>query len=257
MEYTLILTSVVERAGLIQINRPQQLNALNAVVMEELAVALEEFDHSEQVGCIVITGNQRAFAAGADIKEMVDATAVEMLQRDSIARWDRIRKIKKPVIAAVSGFCLGGGCELAMACTLRIASDRARFGQPEVNLGVIPGYGGTQRLPRLVGKGKALEMILTGAPIGAEEALRLGLVNSVVPSTELLAAADRLARVISAKSRPAIRLAMEAVQASAGHSLQEGQMKEAALFGKSCGTEDFHEGTRAFLEKRPPAFRST
>jgi enoyl-CoA hydratase len=143
-----------------------------------------------------------------------------------------------------------------MACTLRIASDRAKFGQPEVNLGVIPGYGGTQRLPRLVGKGKALEMILTGAPVGAEEALRLGLVNSVVPSAELLPAADRLARAISAKSRPAIRLAMEAVQASAGLSLEEGQKKEAALFGKCCGTDDFHEGTMAFLEKRPPAFRS-
>jgi len=140
-EYTLILTSVVERAGLIQINRPQQLNALNAVVMEELAVALEEFDRSEQVGCIVITGNQRAFAAGADIKEMVDATAVEMLQRDSIARWDRIMNIKKPVIAAVSGFCLGGGCELAMACDLIVASESAQFGQPEINIGVIPGAG--------------------------------------------------------------------------------------------------------------------
>ena len=146
MEDTLILTSVVERAGLIQINRPQQLNALNAVVMEELAMALEEFDRNEQVGCIVITGNQRAFAAGADIKEMVDATAVEMLQRDSIARWDRIRQIKKPVIAAVSGFCLGGGCELAMACDLIVASESAQFGQPEINIGVIPGAGGTQRL---------------------------------------------------------------------------------------------------------------
>jgi enoyl-CoA hydratase len=137
MEYTLILTSVVEHAGLIQINRPQQLNALNAVVMEELAVALEEFDCSEQVGCIVIAGNQRAFAAGADIKEMADATAVEMVQRDSIARWDRIRRIKKPVIAAVSGFCLGGGCELAMACDLIVASETAQFGQPEINI-VIP-----------------------------------------------------------------------------------------------------------------------
>ena len=162
MDYTLILTSVVERAGLIQINRPQQLNALNAVVMEELAVALEEFDRDEQVGCIVITGNQRAFAAGADIKEMVDATAVEMLQRDNIARWDRIRKIKKPVIAAVSGFCLGGGCELAMACDLIVASESAQFGQPEINIGVIPGAGGTQRLTRALGKSKAMEMILTG-----------------------------------------------------------------------------------------------
>src|SRR5512136_1970762 len=187
MDYTLILTSVVEHAGLIQINRPQQLNALNAVVMEELAVALEEFDRSEQVGCIVITGNQRAFAAGADIKEMVDATAVEMLQRDSVARWDRIRRIKKPVIAAVSGFCLGGGCELALACDLIVASESAQFGQPEINLGVIPGAGGTQRLTRALGKSRAMELILTGRYLPAREAGQFGLVARVVPVEAYLA----------------------------------------------------------------------
>ncbi|HET7377018.1 MAG TPA: enoyl-CoA hydratase-related protein, partial [Anaerolineae bacterium] len=179
MDYTTILTSITNRVGLAQINRPQQLNALNATVMEELASALEEFDRNDQVGCLVVTGDQRAFAAGADIKEMADASAIDMLKRDNIARWDRIKKIKKPIIAAVSGYCLGGGCELAMSCDLIIASESAQFGQPEINIGVIPGAGGTQRLTRAIGKSKAMEMVLTGRSMSAPEAEQCGLVARV------------------------------------------------------------------------------
>ena len=250
MEYTLILTSVVERAGLIQINRPQQLNALNAIVMEELAVALEEFDRDEQVGCIVITGSQRAFAAGADIKEMVDATAVEMVQRDSIGRWDRIRKIKKPVIAAVSGFCLGGGCELAMACDLIVASESAQFGQPEINLGVIPGAGGTQRLTRALGKSKAMEMILTGRYLTARAAEQFGLVTCVVPVEVYLDEALKLANEIAARPPVAVRFAKEAINKAYETSLSEGLEFERRLFYFLFATDDQKEGMRAFVEKR-------
>jgi enoyl-CoA hydratase len=250
MEYTLVLTSVIERAGLIQINRPQQLNALNAVVMEELAVALEEFDRHEQVGCIVITGNQRAFAAGADIKEMVDATAVEMLQRDSIARWDRIRKIRKPVIAAVSGFCLGGGCELAMACDLIVASESAQFGQPEINIGVIPGAGGTQRLTRALGKSKAMELILTGGYLTAREAERFGLAARVVPVEVYLDEALKLANEIAARPPVAVRFAKEAINKAFEMSLSEGLEFERRLFYFLFATDDQKEGMRAFVEKR-------
>ena len=250
MEYTLILTSVVERAGLIQINRPQQLNALNAVVMEELAVALEEFDQSEPVGCSVIAGNQRAFAAGADIKEMVDATAVEMLQRDSIARWDRIRKIKRPVIAAVSGFCLGGGCELALACDLIVASESAQFGQPEINMGVIPGAGGTQRLTRALGKNRAMELILTGRYLSAREAGQSGLVARVVPVEVYLDEALKLANEIAARPPIAVRFAKEAINKAFETSLSEGLEFERRLFYFTFATEDQKEGMRAFVEKR-------
>ena len=250
MEYTLILTSVVERAGLIQINRPQQLNALNAVVMEELAVALEEFDQSEPVGCSVIAGNQRAFAAGADIKEMVDATAVEMLQRASIARWDRIRKIKKPVIAAVSGFCLGGGCELALACDLIVASESAQFGQPEINLGVIPGAGGTQRLTRALGKNRAMELILTGRYLSAREAGQSGLVARVVPVEVYLDEALKLANEIAARPPIAVRFAKEAINKAFETSLSAGLEFERRLFYFTFATEDQKEGMRAFVEKR-------
>jgi enoyl-CoA hydratase len=250
MEYTLILTSVVEHAGLIQINRPQQLNALNAVVMEELAVALEEFDRYEQVGCIVITGNQRAFAAGADIKEMVDATAVEMLQRDSIARWDRIRKIKKPVIASVSGLCLGGGCELAMACDLIVASESAQFGQPEINIGVIPGAGGTQRLTRALGKSKAMELILTGGYLTVREAERFGLAARVVPVEVYLDEALKLANEIAARPPIAVRFAKEAINKAFEMPLSEGLEFERRLFYFLFATDDQKEGMRAFVEKR-------
>ena len=250
MEYTLILTSVVEHAGLIQINRPQQLNALNTVVMEELVVALEEFDRNDQVGCIVITGHQRAFAAGADIKEMVDATAVEMLKRNSIARWDRIRQIKKPVIAAVSGFCLGGGCELAMACDLIVASESAQFGQPEINIGVIPGAGGTQRLTRALGKSRAMELILTGRYLSAREAEQFGLVAHVVPLEVYLDEALKLANEIAARPPIAVRFAKEAINKAFETPLSEGLEFERLLFYFLFATEDQKEGMRAFVEKR-------
>src|SRR5512142_619327 len=210
MDYTTILTSITNRVGLAQINRPQQLNALNATVMEELATALEEFDRNDQVGCLVVTGDQRAFAAGADIKEMADASAIDMLKRDNIKRWDRIRQIKKPIIAAVSGYCLGGGCELAMTCDLIIASESAQFGQPEVNLGVMPGAGGTQRLTRAIGKSKAMEMVLTGRTMNAHEAEQAGLVARVVPVEAYLDEALKLANEIALRPPLAVRLAKEA-----------------------------------------------
>ena len=254
MDYTLILTSVVDQAGLIQINRPQQLNALNAVVMEELATALEDFERHERVGSMVITGNQRAFAAGADIKEMSEATAVEMLQRDSIARWDRIRKIKKPVIAAVSGFCLGGGCELALACDLIVASESAQFGQPEINLGVIPGAGGTQRLTRALGKSKAMEMILTGRYLSARDAKQFGLVAQVVPVEVYLTEALKLANEIAARPPLAVRFAKEAINKAFETSLSEGLEFERRLFYFTFATDDQKEGMRAFVEKRQAAW---
>jgi enoyl-CoA hydratase len=250
MDNPVILTSVVDHAGLLQINRPQQLNALNAAVMEELALALAQFDRDEQVGCLVITGNQRAFAAGADIKEMVDATAVEMLQRDSIGRWDRIRKIKKPVIAAVSGFCLGGGCELAMACDLIVASESAQFGQPEINLGVIPGAGGTQRLTRALGKSKAMELILTGRYLSAREAEHFGLAARVVPVEVYLDEALKLANEIAARPPIAVRVAKEAINKAYETSLSEGLEFERRLFYFLFATDDQKEGMRAFVEKR-------
>ena len=250
METTLVLTSVIGHVGLIQINRPQQLNALNAVVMEELAMAAEAFDGNEQVGCLVITGDQRAFAAGADIKEMVDATAVEMLQRNSIARWDRIGKIKKPIIAAVSGYCLGGGWELAMACDLIVASESAQFGQPEINIGVIPGAGATQRLTRALGKSKAMELILTGRYLSAREAEHFGLAAHVAPVEVYLDEALKLANEIAARPPLAVRFAKEAINKAFETSLSEGMEFERRLFYFLFATADQKEGMRAFVEKR-------
>jgi enoyl-CoA hydratase len=250
MDFTTVLTSVVDRAGLIQLNRPQQLNALNVTVMEEVAAALEAFDQDERVGCLVITGNQRAFAAGADIKEMAEATAVEMLLRDNIRRWDRIRQIKKPIIAAVSGYCLGGGCELAMTCDLIIASESAQFGQPEVNIGVMPGAGGTQRLTRAIGKSKAMEMVLTGRSMGAREAEQAGLVARVVPVEVYLDEALKLANEIASRPPIAVRLAKEAVNKAFETSLSDGLDYERRLFYFLFATDDQKEGMRAFIEKR-------
>lgn len=252
MDFTTILTSITGRAGLIQLNRPQQLNALNAAVMAEVVTALEAFDQNDDVGCLVITGTERAFAAGADIKEMAEATAVDMLLRDSIKRWDRIRQIKKPVIAAVSGYCLGGGCELAMTCDLIIASESAQFGQPEVNIGVMPGAGGTQRLTRAIGKSKAMEMILTGRTMSAHEAEQLGLVARVVPVEAYLAEALKLANEIAARPPLAVRLAKEAVNKAFETSLTDGLDYERRLFYLLFASADQKEGMRAFVEKRPP-----
>src|SRR3989338_7625975 len=207
MNEKLIVTSKEDGYAIVQFNRPDVLNAINMEVMTELVDALEALDKDDDVRCIVLTGNDKAFAAGADIKEMADASAMDMLERDQFARWDRIRKVKKPIVAAVSGFALGGGCELMMTCDIVIASETARIGQPEINIGVMPGAGGTQRLTRAVGKVKAMEMVLTGSMISADEALRWGLVNRVVPVEYVLEEAKNLAREIASKPPVAVRLA--------------------------------------------------
>jgi enoyl-CoA hydratase len=220
--------------------------------MEELVTALEAFDRDPAIGCLVVTGNERAFAAGADIKEMAEATAVEMLQRDNIARWDRLRKLKKPLIAAVSGFCLGGGCELAMACDMIVASESARFGQPEINLGVMPGAGGTQRLTRAVGKALAMEMVLNGRLLTADEAARFGLAIRVVPVEACLDEALTLAQAIAARAPLALRLAKEAANNAFETYLADGLADERRAFYFLFATDDQKEGMRAFMAKRPP-----
>ncbi len=248
--YQFILAETHQQVGLVRFNRPKELNALNSVLMEELVSALEAFDRDPAIGCLVITGSQRAFAAGADIKEMAEATAVEMLQRDNIARWDRLRKLKKPLIAAVSGFCLGGGCELAMACDLLVASESARFGQPEINLGVMPGAGGTQRLTRAVGKALAMEMVLNARLLTAAEAAHFGLVNRVVPVEVYLDEALALAQSIAQRAPLAVRLAKEAVNQAFETHLADGLADERRAFYFLFSTEDQKEGMRAFMDKR-------
>jgi enoyl-CoA hydratase len=250
-----ILVETHGRAGLVRFNRPKELNALNTFLMEELVNALEAFDRDPAVGCLVITGSERAFAAGADIKEMAGASAVDMLLRDNIARWDRLRRVKKPIIAAVSGFCLGGGCELAMACDLIVASESARFGQPEINLGVMPGAGGTQRLTRAVGKAIAMEMVLNGRYLSADEAARFGLVNRVVPVEVYLDEALALAQSIAARARLAVRLAKEAVNNAFETYLADGLADERRAFYFLFSTEDQKEGMDAFVAKRPPEWK--
>ena len=251
MDYTHILATVKDGAvGLVRLNRPQQLNALNSVLMEELAQALEAFDRDDAVRCLVITGNERAFAAGADIKEMAGVSPVEMLLRDNIARWDRIRRVKKPIIAAVSGYCLGGGCEMAMACDIIIASESAQFGQPEINIGVIPGAGGTQRLTHAIGKSKTMEMVLTGRTMNAREAQAAGLVSRVVAVEDYLDEALKLAREIASKAPLAVRFAKEAVNKAYETSLADGIEDERRLFYFLFATEDQKEGMQAFIEKR-------
>ena len=260
MAYTTILIDVRDGVGTITINRPDKLNALNAMAKKELHDAVTELRDDPAVGAIVITGaGDKSFVAGTDIEELtaLDRDSGEAFSRGGQAVFDLIERCGKPVIAAVNGYALGGGCELALACTLRIASDKARFGQPEVNLGIIPGYGGTQRLPRLIGQGRALAMMLTGAPVSADEAHRIGLVNMVVPHADLAAAASQMAGTLAGKSRPAVRAMIEAVHAAGSGSPADGMTMEAALFGASCATGDGREGVRAFLEKRPPAFKDT
>jgi enoyl-CoA hydratase len=242
------------RVALLRFNRPKQLNALNGEVMDELCSALEGLDRDEAIRVMVVTGSERAFAAGADIGEMAGASPIDMLRTNRIAQWDRVRRIGKPVIAAVAGWCLGGGCELAMALDLIVAAESARFGQPEINLGVIPGAGGTQRLTRAVGKSVAMEMILTGEPIDAREAHRLGLVARVVPNELLIEDALALAAKIATKSPLALRLAKEAVNAAYEMSLSDALAHERRLFYLLFASEDQKEGMAAFLEKRDPDF---
>jgi enoyl-CoA hydratase len=255
MSSTHLLVTSAAGVATVRINRPEVLNALNMQVMEELVVALETLDRDDAVRCIILTGNEQAFAAGADIKEMMEASAMEMLRRDQFARWDRIRKIKKPLLAAVSGFALGGGCELAMSCDIIIASETARFGQPEINLGAMPGAGGTQRLTRAVGKAKAMEMVLTGRTIDAAEALRWGLVNAVVPPESFLDEALSWAREIAAKPPVAVRLAKESVLKSFDTTIEAGLEYERKNFYLLFSSEDQKEGMKAFAEKRKPEWR--
>jgi enoyl-CoA hydratase len=255
MNLTTILLTKESGYALIQFNRPEVLNAINMKLMEELVLTLEELDRESDIRCIILTGNEKAFAAGADIKEMAEASAMEMLQRDQFARWDRIRKIKKPIIAAVSGFALGGGCELAMTCDIILASESAKFGQPEITIGVIPGAGGTQRLTRAVGKYKSMEMILTGSMITAEEAKQWGLVVKVVPSERLLEEAKNLAKVIASKPPVAVRLAKEAVLKSFDTTIEGGLEFERKNFYMLFASEDQKEGMKAFVEKRKPEWK--
>ena len=252
----LILVERDEERGvaLLRFNRPKQLNALNGQVMDELCGALEALDRDDAIRVLVVTGSERAFAAGADIGEMAGASPIDMLRTNRIAQWDRVRRISKPVIAAVAGWCLGGGCELAMALDLIIAAESARFGQPEINIGVIPGAGGTQRLTRAVGKSIAMEMILTGEPIDAREAHRLGLVARVVPNELLVEDALALAAKIATKSPLALRVAKEAVNAAFEMSLTDALAHERRLFYLLFASEDQKEGMAAFLEKRDPKF---
>ncbi|HET6401247.1 MAG TPA: enoyl-CoA hydratase-related protein [Candidatus Kapabacteria bacterium] len=249
-EYKNILLTRDGFVATIQLSRPKALNALNIELMTELVDCLESLDQDADVRAIVLTGSERAFAAGADIKEMADASAVEMLARDQFARWDRIRKIKKPIVAAVSGFVLGGGCELMMHCDIIIASETARIGQPEILIGVMPGAGGTQRLTRAVGKGLAMEMILTGRQITAEEALKAGLVQKVVPVEFYLEEAQRVAREISERPPIAVRLAKEAILKSFDTTIEMGLEYERKNFYLLFATEDMREGMSAFIEKR-------
>ncbi|MCU0452416.1 MAG: enoyl-CoA hydratase-related protein [Bacteroidetes bacterium] len=250
MENSLLIVHHDTGIAIVQFNRPEVLNALNMALMAELVDTLEALDKDDDVRCIVLTGNEKAFAAGADIKEMAGATAIDMLHRDQFARWDRIRKVKTPIIAAVSGFALGGGCELMMTCDMVVASETTRIGQPEINIGVMPGAGGTQRLTRAVGKVKAMEMVLTGSMITADEALQWGLVNRVVPVEVFLDEAKALAREIASKPPVAVRLAKEAVLRSFDTTIEGGLEFERKNFYMLFASEDQKEGMQAFVEKR-------
>lgn len=255
MPYENILTEIHDRAGLIRLNRPQALNALNAALLCELADALAAFDADSAIGVIVITGNERAFAAGADIREMASASSEDMLTADAIRWFDSVMAVKKPVIAAVSGFALGGGCELAMSCDMIVASETAIFGQPEINLGVIPGAGGTQRLVRAVGKALAMEIILNDRRLTAQEALQFGLVNRVYPVETYLEEALKLANAVAARAPLAVRLAKESVNKAFEMSLREGLAFERRNFYFLFSTEDQKEGMDAFINKRPAQWK--
>ena len=252
MSYTTILTETRGRVGLVTLNRPEAMNALNPTILSELMDALEAFDADENVGAMVVAGNGKVFAAGADIKEMAEASEEQMRQSPFIGLFDRIRRIKKPVIAAVSGWALGGGCELAMSCDMIVASERARFGQPEITIGVIPGAGGTQRLTLAVGKAIAMEMVLSNRTLSADEALHYGLVNHVAPVDSYLDKAIVLAEKIACLGPLAVRAGKEAVNAAFESSLTDGLSTEKELFYGLFSTEDQKEGMGAFIEKRKP-----
>lgn len=256
MPYASIELSVADRVATITVNRPDKLNALNAATIGELGDAIDEVRQRDDVGGVILTGAGRAFVAGADISELAAQTPMQAKQRALRGQqiFRRFETSPKPVIAAVNGFALGGGCELAMACHVRIASDAAKFGQPEVKLGICPGYGGTQRLPRLVGVGRALQLLMTGEMIDAAEAYRIGLVNRVVPAAELLSTSEAMLRQMLANGPLALSSCIEATIRGTEISLEDGLNLEANHFALLAGSQDMAEGTRAFLEKRPPAF---
>ena len=242
--------------AVVQLNRPEVLNALSEELMDELVASLETLDTEAEIRCIILTGSEKAFASGADIKKsFVEATPASMLEQDLTSRWERVRKIRKPIIAAVSGYCLGGGCELAMTCDIIVASETAQFGQPEVNLGIIPGGGGTQRLTRVVGKYRAMEIILTGRRVRADEAKAIGLVSQVYPAASWLDDAKALARTIAEKPPIAVRLATEAVDLAWNSTLDAGLEFERKAFYLLFSTEDKKEGVDAFVNKRKAVFR--
>jgi enoyl-CoA hydratase len=251
-----ILVETRDRVGLIRLNRPQALNALNEGLKDELLDAVERFDTDSNIGCLVITGSEKAFAAGADIKEMAGKSYFDVFANDFAADYERLSRVRKPIIAAVAGFALGGGCELAMMCDIIIAADTARFGQPEIKLGVIPGMGGTQRLIRAVGKSKAMDLILSGRMMDAQEAERSGLVARVVPAASLMDETMKLAATIASLSLPSVLAAKEAVNRALETSLSEGLRFERRIFHGLFATEDQKEGMTAFIAKRPAQFKN-
>lgn len=256
MAYQTILVDIEDSVGVITLNRPDAMNALNQQLMNELGQALNDFEKDDRVGCVILTGSSKAFAAGADIKEMQPKSYMDVYKEDFItANWEAITRFRKPTIAAVAGYALGGGCELAMMCDFILAADNAKFGQPEITLGVMPGAGGTQRLTRFVGKSKAMEMCLTGRMMDAEEAERSGLVSRVVAADELKEEALRVARKISELSRPIIMMTKESVNRAYETTLTEGVRFERRLFHSMFATEDQSEGMAAFIEKRTPHFK--
>ncbi len=256
MNYENILVETYGKVGLVRLNRPKALNALNDQLMDELGHALLAFDADDQIGCMVVTGSEKAFAAGADIGAMASYSYMDVFKGEYITRnWEQIRQVRKPVIAAVAGFALGGGCELAMMCDFIIAADTAKFGQPEIKLGIIPGAGGTQRLPRAISKAKAMDMCLTARMMDASEAERSGLVSRIVPAEKLIDEALGAASVIASMSLPSVMMAKEAVNRAYESSLNDGVQYERRLFHSLFATEDQKEGMKAFIEKRLPNFR--
>jgi len=258
MNYEAILVEIKDKVGVITLNRPKALNALNDQLMDELGHALNQFEQNEQIGCIIITGSEKAFAAGADIVLMANYTYMDAFKGNYVTRnWEHIRKIRKPVIAAVAGYALGGGCELAMMCDFIIAAENAKFGQPEIKLGTIPGCGGTQRMPRAVSKSKAMDLCLTGRMMDAAEAERAGLVSRVVAPEKLMEEALATATVIAGMSLPVAMMIKESVSRAYETTLSEGVQYERAMFYSTFATDDQKEGMKAFLEKRPPVFKNS
>lgn len=255
MAYTTVLTEIRGRVGIVTLNRPQAMNAFNTLMLTELFDALEGFDNDPSVGAMIVTGNEKAFAAGADIKEMAESSPFEMINQGRVEKWDRIRGMKKVVIAAVSGWALGGGCEFAISCDMIVASESAKFGQPEITIGIIPGAGGTQRLARLLGKNLAMEMVINNRTLTASEALQFGLANRVVPVEGYLDAAVAFAEEIASRAPLAVRMAKDSVNAAFETTLTEGLRAEKRNFYPLFSTEDQKEGMRAFIEKRKPNWK--